>query len=75
MKVQLIGGPADGAVFQLSDDKANALQVPCTVVTDNPMFQSKNIGPGFPCTATYAYFQTLENGTRVFRLSGIHSKA
>lgn len=74
MKVELIGGPADGAKLQLANDM-DAFHVPCTAVTDNPMFQSKNIGPGFPCTATYAYFQTLENGTRVFRLSGIHSKA
>ncbi|ASX98713.1 hypothetical protein SEA_COLUCCI_42 [Arthrobacter phage Colucci] len=74
MRVELIGGPADGTKFELADD-LQAFHVPCTVVTDNPAFQSKEIGPGFPCVATYALFQTLANGTRIFRLSGIHSKA
>ncbi|QFG14843.1 hypothetical protein SEA_LYMARA_42 [Arthrobacter phage Lymara] len=75
MIVELVGGPADGAKFEIKDDSTLGLQIPCTVVTDNPDLQSRQIGPGFPCVAVYAHFQTLPSGTRVFRLSGIHSKA
>ncbi|QGZ17142.1 hypothetical protein HYQ19_gp043 [Arthrobacter phage DrYang] len=70
---QLLGGPCDGVTIQLKEDM-DAFQIPCTLVTDNPAMQSKDIGPGFPATATYALFQTLPSGTRVFRLSGIHSR-
>lgn len=72
MRVELIGGPADGAKIELGEDM-QAFHIPCTVITDNPDLQSGQIGPGFPAVATYAHFQTLPSGTRVFRLSGIHS--
>ncbi|AYD81536.1 hypothetical protein HYP71_gp042 [Arthrobacter phage KBurrousTX] len=71
---QLLGGPCDGRTIQLADDM-QAFHVPCTVITDNPDMQGEFVGPGFPCVATYAFFQTLPSGTKVFRLSGIHSNA